>query len=121
MNFTNLRLIVRLGCTLSLALLVASCGGQSSGPSQSQGQQGGQAPSPAPVASAPMQAVAAPFTASGNGQYEQPPVVNASDLLPASSLSGNGYQVQPQVPTNGAMGQYTIVADQNVFGNDAGA
>ena len=55
-----------------------------------------------------------------SGAYEQPPVVDASQLLPAGALSGAGYSVQPQVPTNGAMGQYTIVADQSVFRNDAG-
>jgi hypothetical protein len=54
------------------------------------------------------------------GQYEEPPVVNAADLLPAYSLSGSGYSVQPQVPTNGAMGQYTVVADASVFHDDAG-
>jgi len=55
-----------------------------------------------------------------NGQYEQPPVINITDLMPASALSGSGFQVQPQVPTNGAMGQYTIVADPAVFKDDAG-
>ncbi len=54
------------------------------------------------------------------GQYEEPPVINAADLLPASALSGTGFTVQPQVPTNGAMGQYTIVADPSVFHDDAG-
>ena len=53
-------------------------------------------------------------------QYEQAPTVNAADLLPASALSGPGFSVQPQVPTNGAMGQYTIVADASVFRSDAG-
>jgi hypothetical protein len=55
-----------------------------------------------------------------NGQYEEPPVVNVADLLPATPLSGSGYTVQPQAPTNGAMGQYTIVADPSVFHDDAG-
>ena len=67
-----------------------------------------------------MQSVAAPYTASANGQYEEPPVVNVADLLPATPLSGPGYTVQPQAPTNGAMGQYTIVADPSVFHDDAG-
>jgi hypothetical protein len=58
--------------------------------------------------------------AAAGGQYEEPPVVNAADLLPASALSGPGFSVQPQVPTNGAMGQYTIVADPSVFHDDAG-
>ena len=67
-----------------------------------------------------MQAVAAPSQAPMNGQYEQPPVINATDLLPASALSGPGFTVAPQVPTNGAMGQYTIIADPAVFHDDAG-
>ena len=58
--------------------------------------------------------------AQSNGQFEQPPIINASQLLPASALSGPGYHVEQQVPTNGAMGQYTIVADASVFHNDAG-
>jgi hypothetical protein len=78
-----------------------------------------QAPSEQP-APPPMTSVQPPQPAAPGGQYEQPPVVNAADLLPASALSGNGFQVQPQVPTNGAMGQYTIVADATVFRNDAG-
>ena len=54
------------------------------------------------------------------GQFEQPPIINATQLLPESALSGPGFHVEQQVPTNGAMGQYTIVADASVFQNDAG-
>jgi len=54
------------------------------------------------------------------GQFEAPPVINATQLLPESALSGPGFHVEQQVPTNGAMGQYTIVADASVFGSDAG-
>jgi hypothetical protein len=54
------------------------------------------------------------------GQFEQPPTINTTQLLPESTLSGPGFHVDPQVPTNGAMGQYTIVADASVFQNDAG-
>src|ERR1700688_3840733 len=39
---------------------------------------------------------------------------------PRTPLSGPGYTVLPQAPTNGAMGQYTIVADPSVFHDDAG-
>lgn len=56
--------------------------------------------------------------AARGGQYEEPPVINATDLLPRSALSGPGFSVQPQVPTNGAMGQYTIADDASVFQND---
>jgi hypothetical protein len=54
------------------------------------------------------------------GQFEQAPIINATQLLPESALSGPGFHVEQQVPTNGAMGQYTIVADASVFQNDAG-
>jgi hypothetical protein len=59
--------------------------------------------------------------AQGAGQFEQPPIINANQLLPESALSGPGFHVEQQVPTNGAMGQYTIVGDASVFHNDAGA
>ena len=49
--------------------------------------------------------------AQGTGQLEQPPIINVSQLLPQSVLSGPGYHIEQLVPTNGAMGQYTIVAD----------
>jgi hypothetical protein len=58
--------------------------------------------------------------AQGAGQFEQPPTINATQLLPESALSGPGFHVEHQVPTNGAMGQYTIVADASVFQGDAG-
>ena len=62
----------------------------------------------------------APSLANPASQYEQPPIVNIMDLLSPSAVSGPGFSVQPQVPTNGAMGQYAIVANSSVFGNDAG-
>ena len=58
--------------------------------------------------------------AQGAGQFEQPPIINVTQLLPESALSGPGFHVDHQVPTNGAMGQYTIVADASIFQNDAG-
>jgi hypothetical protein len=58
--------------------------------------------------------------AQSSGQFEQPPIINASQLLPEAALSGPGYHVQRLVPTNGAMGRYTIVADRAVFHEDAG-
>jgi hypothetical protein len=61
-----------------------------------------------------------PPVAFPGAQFEQPPTVSASDLLPASALSGPGYCVGTLVPTNGAMGQYTIVLDSSVFHEDAG-
>jgi len=64
--------------------------------------------------------IQAPSLANPTGQYEQPPVVNITSLLPANAVSGPGFSVQPQVPTNGAMGQYAIVENSSVFGSDAG-
>jgi len=58
--------------------------------------------------------------AQSSGQFEQPPIINASQLLPEAALSGPGYHVQRLVQTNGAMGRYTIVADRAVFHDDAG-
>ena len=88
----------------------------------SQPQQVQQAASanPAPPPPPPMTSVQPAQPGAAEGQYEEPPVVNAADLLPASALSGPGFSVQPQVPTNGAMGQYSIVADASVFRGDAG-
>jgi hypothetical protein len=80
--------------------------------------------SPASAQEANQVAQAQPFQpstpAAPGGNYEEAPIINASQLLPVSALSGNGFYVQQQVPTNGAMGQYTIVADPSVFQNDAG-
>ena len=58
--------------------------------------------------------------AQGAGQFEQPPIINVTQLLPEGVLSGPGFHVEQLVPTNGAMGQYTIVADASVFQGDAG-
>lgn len=58
--------------------------------------------------------------AQGASQFEQPPIVNSSQLLPEAALSGPGFHVEQRVPTNGAMGQYTIVADASAFQGDAG-
>jgi hypothetical protein len=58
--------------------------------------------------------------AQGDGQFEQPPIINVTQLLPEGVLSGPGFHVEQLVPTNGAMGQYTIVADASVFQGDAG-
>lgn len=81
-------------------------------------------PAPAqaqPAAPPPPMAAVQPEQAAALGQqYEQPPTVNAAELISPSALSGPGFSVLQQVPTNGAMGQYTIVADASVFRSDAG-
>src|SRR5271156_2924689 len=114
----NTRSMQRATGLLSLLLtgfLLASCF-QTSSPAPSQAAQtpAVQAPPPPMTTMQPSQPGAA------GGQYGEPPVVNVADLVPATPLSGQGYTVQPQAPTNGAMGQYTIVADPSVFHDDAG-
>ena len=114
----NHRSMTRTASLLSVLLsgfLLASCSQtSSSAPSQSAQAPAVQAPPP------PMAAVQPSQLGAANGQYEEPPVANVADLLPATPLSGQGYTVQPQAPTNGVMGQYTIVADPSVFHDDAG-
>ena len=101
---------------LLAGFLLASCSQTApSGPSQA-----AQTPSQPAAPPPPMASVQPAQPGAAGGQYEEPPVVNVADLLPATPLSGPGYTVQPQAPTNGAMGQYTIVADASVFRGDAG-
>lgn len=40
--------------------------------------------------------------------FEAPPVVAASDLIPAALLSGPSFRVDDRVPTDGLMGHFTI-------------
>lgn len=58
--------------------------------------------------------------AQGRAEFENPPIVKITQLLPASAVSGPGFHIERLVPTNGAMGRYTIVADRVVFHDDAG-
>jgi hypothetical protein len=114
MNF-NYRSIKRAMGFLSIMLagfLLAGCS-QTAAPGPTQAPQAPAAPPP------PMTSVQPSQPGAAGGQYEEPPVVNVADLLPATPLSGLGYTVLPQAPTNGAMGQYTIVADPSVFHDDA--
>jgi len=66
------------------------------------------------------QMVQPPTGLATTGQFEQPPVVDISQLLSPELQSGPGYQVGQQVATNGAMGQYTITGNAEVFKDDAG-
>jgi len=115
LNFRSMKRATALLSVLLTGFLLASCSQTSSStPSQAAQAPAVQAPPP------PMASVQPSQPGAAGGQYEEPPVVNAADLLPAYALSGPGFIVQPQVPTNGAMGQYTIVADPSVFHDDAG-
>jgi hypothetical protein len=48
-------------------------------------------------------------------QFENPPTLAAQQLAPASLLSGNGFRVNNQVPTDGLLAHYTIQSDVGVF------
>src|SRR5260370_5697936 len=74
---------------LVIGFLLAGCS-QSAAPESNRVQQAAnETPATGAVSAAPpMQSVAAPYTPTGNGQYEEPPVVNAAALPPPSLLSG---------------------------------
>src|ERR1700722_8093002 len=115
LNSRSIKHATSLLYVLLTGLLLASCSQtSSSSPSQAAQAPAVQAPPPPMTTMQPSQPGAA------GGQCEEPPVVTVADLLPGAPLSGPGYTVQPQAPTNGAMGQYTIVADPSVFHDDAG-
>jgi hypothetical protein len=48
-------------------------------------------------------------------EFETPPTLPAQVLAPASLLSGNGFRVNNQVPTDGLLAHYTIQSDVGVF------
>ncbi len=110
---------------LIAGLLLAGCA-QSSAPAtpqMAQAQTGNPAPPPSGAAqgeSVAPQPAQPPSGWATTGQFEEPPIVDLSQLLSPDIQSGPGYQVGQQVATNGAMGQYTIVADASVFRGDAG-
>ena len=115
LNSRNMKHATILLSVLLTGLLLASCS-QTSSPAPNQAAQAPAVQAPPP----PMTSMQPTQPGAAGGQYEEPPVVNVVDLLPATPLSGPGYTVLPQAPTNGAMGQYTIVADPSVFHDDAG-
>jgi hypothetical protein len=48
-------------------------------------------------------------------QFETLPTLPARDLVPASLLSGDGFHVDKQVPTDGLMAHFTIQSDVGTF------
>jgi hypothetical protein len=115
LNSMSMKRVTSLLAVLVTGLLLAGCSQTApAAPSQA-----AQAPSQPAAPPPPMASMQPSQVGAVGGQYEEPPVVSAADLLSPSELTGPGFSVQPQVPTNGAMGQYTIVADATVFRGDA--
>jgi hypothetical protein len=67
--------------------------------------------------------LSAPQVASAqtHADFEKPPVLNVTQLVPAKLLPGKGFRVKEQVPTDGIMGTYTLIADKETFSEDAGS
>ena len=55
----------------------------------------------------------APLVASAQtaADFEKPPILQAKDLVPATMLTGKGFRVANQVPTDGFMAIFTITTD----------
>ncbi len=60
-------------------------------------------------------------TAQAEADFEKPPILRVKELVSAPLLQGKGFQVEDKVPTDGVMGVYTITADKDTFGENAGA
>jgi len=58
--------------------------------------------------------------AQAEADFEKPPVLNVKDLIAENLLQGQGFRVEEKVPTDGVMGVYTLTADKETFGDDAG-
>jgi hypothetical protein len=48
-------------------------------------------------------------------RFEKPPILPARALAPATLLSGDGFRVRQQVPTDGLMAHFTIQSDVGTF------
>ena len=117
--------IGRLPFLLSVLMLTSCTQVSSSAPGSQIAQAQNSNAGPALAVPAQSESVSAPLVqppsgAATIGQFEAPPIVDISTLLPPTMQVGTGYQIGQQVPTNGAMGQYTITADAATFKDDAG-
>jgi hypothetical protein len=56
-----------------------------------------------------------PAFAQQREQFESPPILKAQQLAPASLLSGNGFSVDENVPTDGLTANFTIHSDLGVL------
>jgi hypothetical protein len=52
-------------------------------------------------------------------EFERPPTLPAQVLAPVSLLSGSGFHVNNEVPTDGLLAHYTIQSDVGVFQADS--
>lgn len=59
-------------------------------------------------------------SAQAEADFEQPPVLNVRGLVAEDLLQGKGFRVEEKVPTDGVMGVYTLTADKETFGENAG-
>jgi hypothetical protein len=48
-------------------------------------------------------------------QFERPPILPAQVLVPKSLISGEGFQIDEQVPTDGLMAHFIIRSDVGIF------
>src|SRR5689334_7016470 len=51
-------------------------------------------------------------------QFETPPTLPAQELAPATLLNGNGFHVDPEVPTDGLTAHFTLRSDVGTFNAD---
>jgi hypothetical protein len=112
--------VASLGLLLISVLLWSCAQTTPSQAPQAQAANANPAAPPPPMVAVQPPSMPPPAPGTPAGEFEQPPVVNINELLAANMQSGPGFQVGQQVPTNGAMGQYTIVADSSVFRGNAG-
>ena len=101
-------------------------------PEESVGSTAGRGQAKAPLSRRTLKVVApaivaaflliAPRMASAQAKtdFEKPPVLNVRDLVAENLLQGKGFHVEEKVPTDGVMGTYTLIADKETFGEDAG-
>ena len=52
------------------------------------------------------------------GKFETPPTLRAQELAPAAMLSGKGFHVDEEVPTDGLTAHFTLQSDVGTFKAD---
>ena len=59
-------------------------------------------------------------SAQPRAEFEKPPVLQATQLVPQELLRGEGVRVEDEVPTDGVMGLFTLHADAETYHEHAG-